>query len=112
MERFFSYPVGCRSTSLEDLIREKWEILESNPDLQGSAKASHDDKDILLSGFITYRLFEIEGTQFLHLPRPVLTSVDETKIDPIFISYLHHLKRIGKKHLYLQSKVGIRLLNS
>ncbi len=59
--------------------------------------------DAHYEGFLPSRLFTIGISQYIYMFNPIMhdKTTKEESISPIFPSYLRHLKKINKKHLYL-----------
>jgi len=66
--------------------------------------------DLHLDGFLPTPLFSIDSSQYLYMFNPMIQDKRSKKntINPIFISYLRHLKKNNQKHLYInvQSRIG------
>ncbi len=62
--------------------------------------------DYHLQGFLPVRIYSIDGVHHLYTPNPIIKDKisNSTTLNPLFLSYLNHLKKEQKKYLYVSVK--------
>jgi hypothetical protein len=94
---------AIESKSLPKLILDHFATLSAEFLDKSHYSVNPEKFDLLYSGFLPSKLFTIDSSSYLYMYNPVLVNnaSEKKSIDPIFISYLRHLKKLNKKHLYI-----------
>jgi hypothetical protein len=104
---------AIESKPLPELILDHYTTLSTEFLDKGHYSTNPEKFDLLYDGFLPSTLFTIDSTSYLYMYNPVLENKlsAEKSIDPIFVSYLRHLKKLNKKHLYVNVKRYVRELD-
>lgn len=100
--------------SFSKVLHDSYIGLKSAPQFGGHYKVNPEIVDLHLEGFLPSYLYTAHGSDYLFLPRPLIENkvTKEESINPIFLSYLRHVKRLNKKHLYINVSSRNNLLES
>lgn len=85
-------------------LKEALKELESMKKFGGYIKKEDSNiADLHFDGFLPSRLYNLNSTIYLFVPRPTIENKknDTREINPIFVGYLRYLKAQNKKHLYI-----------
>lgn len=102
------------STPSSDLLKEALHVLEQTPTLASYIKNHSSIRDLLGEGFLSSFLFDAKGVSYLHLTLPLIVNkeLNSETVDPIFLGYLRHLKQTGQRHLFVNLRSRLDILEA